>query len=52
MKVQHDISNHLDKGRGVALALLDLSAAFDTINPDGLINTLKQHIDVRGVALS
>ena len=36
MKVQHDISNQLHKGRGVALVLLDLSAAFDTINPDGV----------------
>ena len=31
------------KGRGVALVLLDLSAAFDTINLDGVINTLEQH---------
>ena len=52
MKVQHDISDQLDKGRGVALVLLDLSAAFDTINPDGVINTLEQHIGVKGVALS
>ena len=34
MKVQHDISDQLDKGRCVALVLLNLSAAFDTINPD------------------
>ena len=52
MKVQHDISDQLDKGRGVALGLPDLSAAFDTINPDGVINTLEQHIGVKGVALS
>ena len=52
MKVQHDISDQLDKGRGVALVLLDLSAAFVTINPDGGINTLEQHIGVKGVALS
>ena len=52
MKVQHDISDQLDKGRGVALVLLDLSAASDTINPDGVINTLEQHIGVKGVALS
>ena len=48
MIVQHE----LDKGRSVALVLLDLSAAFDTINPVGVINTLEQHIGVKGVALS
>ena len=52
MKVQHDISDQLDKGRAVALVLLDLSAAFDTINLDGVINTLEHHIGVKGVALS
>ena len=41
-----DVSDQLDKGRGVALVLLDLSAAFDTIDPDGVINTLEQHIGV------
>ena len=51
MKVQHDISDQLDKGRSVALVLLDLSAAFDTINSAGVINTLEHHIGVKGVAL-
>ena len=51
MKVQHDISDQLDKGRGVALVLLDLSAAFDTINPDGVMNNLEKHIGVKGGAL-
>ena len=53
MKVEHHISDQLDKGRvWHSMVLLDLSAAFDTINPDGVINTLEQHIDVKSVALS
>ena len=32
MKVQHDIDKVLIEDRGVALVLLDLGAAFDTIN--------------------
>ena len=40
MKVQHDISRELDENRGVALVLLDLSAAFDTINTKGVVTTL------------
>ena len=32
MRVQHDSTKELDQDRGVALVLLDLSAAFDTIN--------------------
>ena len=52
IKVQHDISDQLDKARGVALFFLYLSAAFDTINSDGVINTREQHISVKEVTLS
>ena len=52
IKVQHDISDQLDKGRGLALFFLYLSAAFDTINPDGVINTREQHISVKEETLS
>ena len=41
MKVQYDISRELDENRGVALVLLDLSAAFDTINTKGVVTTLQ-----------
>ena len=52
IKVQHDIAKELDENRGVALALLDLSAAFDTINTKGVDTTPQQHIGVEGIALS
>ncbi len=44
MKVQHDITQDLDNGKAVMLVLLDLSAAFDTINPVGAADTLLHYI--------
>ena len=52
MRVQHDITKELDQDRDVALVLLDLSAAFDTINTRGVIDTLHQQIGVTGVPLT
>ena len=52
MRVQHDITKELDQDRCVALVLLDLSAAFDTINTRGVIDTLHQQIGVTGVPLT
>ena len=52
MRVQHDITKELDQDRGVALVLLDLSAAFDTINTRGVIDTLHRQIGVTGVPLT
>ena len=53
MRVQHDITKELDQDRGVALVLLDCrSAAFDTINTRGVIDTLHQQIGVTGVPLT
>ena len=52
MRVQHDITRELDQDRSVALVLLDLSAAFDTINTRGVIDTLHQQIGVTGVPLT
>ena len=52
MSVQHDIVKELDQGKGVAMVLLDLSAAFDTINPQGVTDTLQQHIGVNGTPLT
>jgi hypothetical protein len=42
LKVQSDILTAMDQGRLVALVLLDLSAAFDTVDHCVLINHLKQ----------
>ena len=52
MRVQHDITKDLDQDRGVALVLLDLSAAFDTINTRGVIDTLHKQIGVTDVPLT
>ena len=32
LRVKHDVSKELDKGKSVILVLLDLSSAFDTID--------------------
>ena len=52
MRVQHDITKELDQDRGVALVLLDLSAAINTSNTRGVIDTLHQQIYVTCVLLT
>ena len=52
MKMQHDIAKEMDENRGVALVLLDHSAAFDTINTKGVVTTFQQHIGVESTALA
>lgn len=51
LKVQDHIIRSLDKGRGVILLLLDLSAAFDTVSHELLIDTLQNDIGVTGHCL-
>ena len=51
MKVVNDILVSLDKGNGVILILLDLSAAFDTIDHNMLIDRLGEQIGVKDPAL-
>jgi len=41
LKVQNDILHYLDNSEGILLVLLDLSAAFDTIDHHILLNRLK-----------
>ena len=51
MKVKTDIIQALDNQEVACLILLDLSAAFDTIDHDILLNRLKSRFAVNGVAL-
>ena len=51
MRVQYDISAQLDNNQAVMLVLLDLSAAFDSINVDLLLDTLDKRFFIRGLVL-
>ena len=52
LRVQNDIFVLLDFGRFTALLLLDLSAAFDTIDHSFLLNRLKNWFGVSSNALN
>ncbi len=52
LRVHNDIVSAVDKGMGVCLILLDLSAAFDTVDHTILITFLKEHIGLDGTALA
>ena len=51
VRVHNDILRAVDKGLGVCLILLDLSAAFDTVDHTILLTFLRQHIGLDGQAL-
>ena len=51
LKVQNDILRALDEHNGVFLVLLDLSAAFDTIDHGILTNRLQTDVGISGTAL-
>ena len=51
LKMQNDISLNMDSGAVTALTLLDLSAAFDTIDHVTLINCLSSWYGISGSAL-
>jgi hypothetical protein len=50
LKVMNDLLISVDKGHGVILVMLDLSAAFDTVDHDILIDRLCKHIGITGKA--
>ena len=52
LRVHYDISVSLDKGHVTALTLLDLSAAFDTIDHNTQTNRLAEWYGVSGMALA
>ena len=51
LKVQNDILMKIDQGEVVMLVLLDLSAAFDTIDHNILLNRLEKRYGITGIAL-
>ncbi len=52
LKVKNDIDCALDRGEGVLLLLLDLSAAFDTVDHRILLKRLSFSIGVQGTSLA
>ena len=51
IKVQNDILTNMDRQQVTQLVLLDLSAAFDTIDHQVLLNRLRLSFGIRGYAL-
>ena len=51
LKITNDILIASDKKTATVLLLLDLSAAFDTVNIEVLLNILKYEIGITGIAL-
>ncbi len=51
LRIQNDILMKLDKGNVVMLVLLDISAAFNTIDHEILLNMLSTKCGIRGTAL-
>ena len=52
LRVNHDIASALDKNYVVLFAMLDLSAAFDTIDQEQLVHVLQDVFGIEGRALS
>ena len=52
VKVTNDLLMAMDAGRTSLLLLLDLSAAFDTVDHQILLTRLEQRIGIRGLALN
>ena len=49
--MQNDLLRAVDRKQGIILVLLDLSAAFDTIDHDILLSRLRENIGIDGLAL-
>ena len=51
LRVQSDILQAIDRGNAAYLILLDLSAAFDTIDHETLLSFMNTHLGIEGKAL-
>ena len=51
LKVQNDLLRNLESGKTTVLVLLDLSAAFDTLDHSGVISRLENWYGISGNAL-
>ena len=51
LRVNNDILSAMDDGKITALVLLDLSAAFDTVNHKILLSRLQYHLGIHDIAL-
>ena len=51
LKVHNDLLMNMDAQRVTLLVLLDLSAAFDTVDHEGLLKRLRSSFGIRGSAL-
>ena len=52
LRVKHDIAGALDRNHAMMFVMLDLSAAFDTIDHAHLFKLLQDEYGVRGTALA
>ena len=52
IKIKNDLLEGVDKHSAMLLVLLDLSAAFDTVNHDLLLSFLENNIGIQGSALA
>ena len=51
-RINSDIACEIDRGRGVILVLLDLSAAFDMIDHKILHDRMKKRLNIHNTALN
>ena len=51
LKVMNDVLLNMNSQQVTLMVLLDLSAAFDTVNPDILLERLDKDIGMRSVTL-